>query len=116
MKVTSISSSSNLKHWFGAAKLCAALCIAGGASTWVHAVELAELPSAESAAAYSTVALNSASADELAEALNGVGLTKAEAIVAHREAHGPFASVEDLLTVKGIGPATLEKNRALLSL
>ncbi|MFZ3155568.1 ComEA family DNA-binding protein, partial [Pseudomonas sp.] len=40
---------------------------------------------------------------------------KAASIVDHRAANGPFASVDDLLEVKGIGAAILEKNRDRLS-
>lgn len=57
------------------------------------------------------VDLNTASAAEIATALNGVGLKKAEAIVAYRDAHGPFRSADELINVKGIGLATVEKNR-----
>ncbi len=60
--------------------------------------------------------VNTASADALAEILTGIGPKKAEAIVAYREANGPFKSVDDLLQVKGIGPATLEKNRDRINL
>jgi competence protein ComEA len=56
------------------------------------------------------VDINSADAETLARELNGVGLAKAEAIVAWREAHGPFTAPESLLEVKGFGPALLEKN------
>ena len=45
-------------------------------------------------------------------ALPGVGKTTAEAIVAYREEHGPFSSVEELLLVPGFGPGTLEAIRA----
>ncbi|GAA1487585.1 ComEA family DNA-binding protein [Brachybacterium sacelli] len=55
--------------------------------------------------------LNSASAAELEE-LPGVGPAIAQRIVEHREKNGPFASVDDLLEVSGIGPATLEEIRA----
>jgi len=41
-------------------------------------------------------------------ALPGVGKTTAEAIVAYREEHGPFSSVEELLLVPGFGTAALE--------
>lgn len=57
------------------------------------------------------VNINKADAATLAKSLDGVGHTKAEAIVAWREEHGPFKSVDDLGQVKGIGPATLERNR-----
>ncbi len=59
------------------------------------------------------VNLNTASQAEL-ESLSGIGVAKARAIVAYREAHGSFTSVDQLLEVKGIGKALLEKNRARL--
>lgn len=40
-----------------------------------------------------------------------MGLTKAQEIVAYREMFGSFHSVEELADVKGIGVATVEKNR-----
>jgi competence protein ComEA len=51
------------------------------------------------------------SADAIAAALDGIDLTKAQEIVAYREMFGSFHSVEELADVKGIGPATVEKNR-----
>ncbi|MBB5210077.1 ComEA family DNA-binding protein [Microbulbifer hydrolyticus] len=62
------------------------------------------------------VNLNTASAEELSSALEGVGTAKAELIVKFREANGEFSSVEQLLEVKGIGMATLEKNRDRIQL
>lgn len=59
--------------------------------------------------------INTASAKEIAKSMKGIGIKKAEAIVAHREANGPFKSVEDLLKVKGVGPATLHKNAARIA-
>jgi len=58
------------------------------------------------------VNINTATAEEIAAALKGVGPAKAEAIVAYREANGPFVSVDQLTEVKGIGAATVEKNRS----
>ena len=55
--------------------------------------------------------LNTADAAILQRELNGIGKAKAEAIVAYREANGPFASVDELLEIKGIGNALLERNR-----
>ncbi|MBK9664640.1 MAG: helix-hairpin-helix domain-containing protein [Gammaproteobacteria bacterium] len=52
----------------------------------------------------------------LADALQGVGLKKAEAIVAYRNEHGPFKSVDDLVNVKGIGEKSLEKLRPQVAL
>lgn len=62
------------------------------------------------------VNLNTADASSIAENLNGVGMTKAEAIVAYREQHGAFNSLEDLLQVKGIGAKTLDLNKDMISL
>ncbi len=58
--------------------------------------------------------LNRASAGEL-EALPGIGPARARAIVRWREEHGRFRSVEDLLEVSGIGPATLDRLRPLIA-
>lgn len=57
------------------------------------------------------VNVNSADAETLSAELKGVGLSRAEAIVAWREMHGPFRTVEDLAQVKGIGARTVEINR-----
>lgn len=51
------------------------------------------------------VNINSASVAEL-DTLPGIGPAKAQAIVAYRTEHGPFARIEDLVLVKGIGPST----------
>jgi competence protein ComEA len=67
------------------------------------------------AAQTTTINLNAADVETLTRELMGIGETKAKAIVDYREAHGPFSSVDELLEVKGIGAATLEKNRAKLS-
>lgn len=55
--------------------------------------------------------LNSADAATLAAGMVGIGPAKAAAIVAWREQHGPFKTIDDLLLVGGIGESTLEKNR-----
>lgn len=62
----------------------------------------------------SPVDVNKADAATLADSLDGIGLAKAQAIVAWRTEHGPFKSAEDLTAVKGIGPAMIEKNRDFL--
>ena len=62
-----------------------------------------------------TVSLNNASASELT-VLPGVGEATAAAIVAHREANGPFTAVEQLTDVRGIGPAKLEAMRDMVGL
>ncbi|MHC8367847.1 ComEA family DNA-binding protein [Pseudomonas sp. ZT5P21] len=60
------------------------------------------------------VDLNQADALTLQRELAGIGESKAKAIVAYRESNGPFASVDELLEVKGIGKAILDKNREKL--
>jgi len=59
-------------------------------------------------AAFAKVNINTATATELAT-LNGIGATKADAIVAYRNANGKFTSVDDLAKVKGIGEKIIEK-------
>lgn len=61
------------------------------------------------------VAVNRAGAEELA-ALPGIGPVLAQAIVAERERSGPFRRAEDLLRVRGIGPATLARLRDRIAL
>ena len=62
------------------------------------------------------VNINTADADTLSSELSGIGQSKAEAIVAYRELHGPYKQVQDLTNVKGIGIATIEKNKTKISL
>jgi competence protein ComEA len=60
------------------------------------------------------VDINTADASTLAKELNGVGPARAQAIVAYRNEHGPFKSVEDLALVKNIPRKLIENNRELL--
>jgi competence protein ComEA len=54
--------------------------------------------------------INTASETELEE-LSGVGPVTAAAIIDYRTQNGPFATVDDLIDVSGIGPSTLEQIR-----
>lgn len=56
------------------------------------------------------VNVNTATVAELT-AINGIGPSKAQAIVEHREQNGPFASVDDLEAVRGIGGKLMERLR-----
>lgn len=58
------------------------------------------------------VNINTADAETISKELQGVGLTKAQAIVEYREKHGPFKSADDLSLVKGIGERTVDLNRS----
>ena len=58
--------------------------------------------------------INTASATEIAGAMKGVGLKKADAIVAYRKTHGPFKTIESLTAVKGMGNKTLLRNKGVI--
>lgn len=80
------------------------------------ATALACLLLASSAWAGQPVNVNAASAEALAEALDGIGLSKAQAIVAYRNANGPFRHADELVKVKGIGLSTVDRNREYILL
>jgi competence protein ComEA len=69
-----------------------------------------------SAWAGEAVNVNNASAEEIAENLKGVGMSKAQAIVDYREKHGSFIHVDELVNVKGIGIRTVDLNRGMILL
>lgn len=77
---------------------------------WIVSLLLAFSLSTFAAFAADKININTASADEL-QLLDGVGPSTANAIVQYREQNGAFASVEDLVNIKGIG----EKKVASLS-
>ncbi len=58
--------------------------------------------------------VNTASAAEL-DTLPGIGPSTAQAIIAHREQHGLFQSIDDLLAVRGIGENKLDAIRDLVA-
>ena len=60
-----------------------------------------------------TVNINRASEGELVS-LNGIGSSKAQAIILYRDMFGAFKTVDELAKVKGIGAKTIEKNRRRL--
>lgn len=62
------------------------------------------------------VNINTASAEEISENLKGIGPSKAQAIVAYREANGAFGHVDELVNVKGIGVRTVDLNRGMILL
>ncbi len=68
------------------------------------------------AIAATPVNVNQADAQTIATSLDGVGLSKAKAIVAYRTEHGPFKSVDELTSVKGMGAKTLARNRDAIHL
>ena len=82
---------------------------------WILASLLAFLIALPALAA-DQVNINTATAQEIAEALNGIGLSKAEKIVEYRDANGPFVHIDELVNVKGIGLRTVDKNRDVIAL
>lgn len=61
------------------------------------------------------VNINTATAAEIAAAAHGIGEATARDVIKHRKASGPFASLDDLTRVGGIGKATVERNRHRLT-
>jgi competence ComEA-like helix-hairpin-helix protein len=102
--------------------LAACMLAALAGALWVFALphppgyELTFTPPSASSqpAEAGLVDINAATAAEL-EALPGIGPVLAARIIAHREANGPFARTDGLLAVDGIGPATYEGLRALVT-
>ncbi|WP_380184244.1 helix-hairpin-helix domain-containing protein [Kalamiella sp. sgz302252] len=93
---------------------------AGPAIDNVSAAQSGTRPSVEQTAPQAEqggqVSINSATAEELSAAMNGVGQKKAQAIVGYREQYGPFTQVEQLKEVPGIGNALVERNLTRLKL
>ncbi len=64
-----------------------------------------------SIASAAPVNINTASAEEIAQALNGIGLSKAQAIVDYRQAYGLFSRADEIVFVRGIGDSTYQNNK-----
>lgn len=84
-------------------------------AAFLKSLVLSTLLLAGSAFAADKVDINTANAAQLESVLVGIGPSKAEAIVAHRKANGPFRSAGELALVKGIGLKTVERNRDLIT-
>lgn len=88
---------------------------AGGTNATANpdGIEL-RVPSADEAEAPQKINLNRAEA-WLLQALPGIGETRAQAIVDYRRRHGPFRHISEITGVEGIGTATYEKIRHLIT-
>ena len=64
--------------------------------------------------AFAAVNINTATQSEL-EAVKGLGPSKAQSIIAYRDANGNFKSVDDLDKVKGFGKASIDKLKGELT-
>ena len=62
------------------------------------------------------VNINTASAEDMAESLKGIGIKTAQAIVAYRNDKGLFTSRESIMAVKGIGDFTFEVNKDAITI
>lgn len=71
---------------------------------------LPQSSSAQPIGVMAKVNLNTADAETLRRELSGIGATKAQAIVAHRDTNGAFTSVDEMLEVNGIGKSLLDRN------
>ncbi len=91
-----------MKKMFCVAVLCVAVMITG--------LGLAAAADQSGKDLTGKININTATAEELT-ALNGIGQAYAKRIVAYRQSHGSFTSLEQLTNIKGIGERTLEKNR-----
>ena len=69
----------------------------------------------QSAVEQQIVYINNSTVEQLAS-LKGIGLKKAEAIVAYREQFGPFNSITDLTKIKGIGGKVILDNKSRLKI
>lgn len=70
--------------------------------------ENASLPDETAETVSFPIAINSATKEEFM-ALPGIGEVLAERIIAYRDSHGPFAAVEGLMNVEGIGEKRMEE-------
>lgn len=78
--------------------------------TLIHSIILSLLLSAPALAG--PVNVNTADAATIATELKGIGEKTAAAIVAYREEHGPFKTLEELKKVKGVGDKVIANNEA----
>lgn len=60
--------------------------------------------------------INTATAEQIATTMTGIGESKANAIVEYRATHGKFESIESLVNVDGIGEKTVDKNKDKITL
>ncbi len=68
----------------------------------------------EAPASTELININTASQADL-QTLPGIGPTTAQKIIAYREANGPFASIDDIVNVSGIGPVTFNRIKDLIT-
>jgi len=82
----------------------------------LHSLLLATILVFSTSAFAEKININTATVEQISTAMNGVGDSKAKAIVDYRSKNGKFKTVSDLENVDGIGAKTVEKNKANISL
>lgn len=102
-----------MKRLVTLAQCLVALTLMFAVTTPVLADTLPDVVQTAEEKADTRIDINTASAAEF-QTLKGIGKKKAAAIVANRDANGPFKSVDDLTRVKGIGKKTVEKLRPFI--
>ena len=79
--------------------------------TLILALSLSSLAQASDGRAADLIDINKASAEQLAQALVAIGLTKARAMVGYRRVIGALGWFERLEAIKGMGESTIANNR-----
>lgn len=92
--------------------VCVCLCMTFGTKAF-SADAVADAKSGLICRESSLIDINSATIDEL-QTLNGIGPVLARNIIEYRQKNGPFKSVDDLLSVDGIGTVKLESIRNMV--
>jgi len=81
-------------------------------STWLRAVSLVVMISLPFGVAIGDERININTADAATlQLIHGIGESRAKAIIAYRDEHGPFKTVDELVNIPGIGIKTLESMR-----
>ncbi len=89
--------------------------VGGAAPTSTGPFTVLPTPGASaSATPANLVNINTATLDEL-DALPGIGPSTAQKIIDYRTQHGPFSRIEDIMNVSGIGPATFDRIKDLIT-
>jgi competence protein ComEA len=81
---------------------------------WFYAAVLSLFFAVSAVVHAAPVDVNTADAKALASAMTGIGQKRAQMIVDYRAKNGPFKSVDELTKIKGVGNATIHKNRGNL--
>lgn len=105
----------NFKHYLVAFMLIVCSFVASNQLMAAEAEQAAEIVT-EAVQQIETVNINTASAEDMAKVIKGVGEKKAQAIVAFRTENGLFAHPSEIIAVKGIGEKTYEKNKEKITI